>query len=191
MLVTPVNWYQSTSPLKLMIDRLVCADGGNPDPTLPTARTRQGQAARARRLGLSAPSRRPPVLRRRAWRRRGRRERPPHARDWLRFMHLVPGRSRRPSSTATSATGSPMRPATTRSTTTRRCRRSAQRRAHACGGAARASCGFVAPDRRGPQRRLERSSPAGRASALQMPREPRDRGFRSCLRGKRSSAGVG
>ena len=31
--VTPVYWYQSPSPLKLMIDRLVCADGGNPDPT--------------------------------------------------------------------------------------------------------------------------------------------------------------
>jgi multimeric flavodoxin WrbA len=28
-----VYWYQSPSPLKLMIDRLVCADGGNPDPT--------------------------------------------------------------------------------------------------------------------------------------------------------------
>ncbi len=34
MIVTPVNWYQVTSPLKLMMDRLVCADGGNPDPTL-------------------------------------------------------------------------------------------------------------------------------------------------------------
>lgn len=33
MIVTPVHWYQATSPLKLMIDRLVCADGGNPDPT--------------------------------------------------------------------------------------------------------------------------------------------------------------
>ncbi len=34
MIVTPVNWYMTSSPLKLMIDRLVCADGGNPDPTL-------------------------------------------------------------------------------------------------------------------------------------------------------------
>lgn len=33
MIVTPVYWYQSPSVLKLMIDRLVCADGGNPDPT--------------------------------------------------------------------------------------------------------------------------------------------------------------
>src|ERR1039457_6420439 len=33
VIVTPVHWYQAPSPLKLMIDRLVCADGGNPDPT--------------------------------------------------------------------------------------------------------------------------------------------------------------
>ena len=33
ILLTPVYWYQSPSPLKLMIDRLVCSDGGNPDPT--------------------------------------------------------------------------------------------------------------------------------------------------------------
>ena len=33
LIVTPVHWYQSPSPLKLMIDRLVCADGGNPDPS--------------------------------------------------------------------------------------------------------------------------------------------------------------
>ncbi len=33
IIFTPVYWYQSPSPLKLMIDRLVCADGGNADPT--------------------------------------------------------------------------------------------------------------------------------------------------------------
>jgi len=33
MIITPVNWYQVSSPLKLMMDRLVCADGGNPDPS--------------------------------------------------------------------------------------------------------------------------------------------------------------
>ena len=33
MILCPVNWYQAPSGLKLMIDRLVCADGGNPDPT--------------------------------------------------------------------------------------------------------------------------------------------------------------
>jgi multimeric flavodoxin WrbA len=34
LLLTPTYGYQATSPLKLMMDRLVCADGGNPDPTL-------------------------------------------------------------------------------------------------------------------------------------------------------------
>ena len=33
ILLAPTYWYQSPSPLKLMIDRLVCADGGNPDPS--------------------------------------------------------------------------------------------------------------------------------------------------------------
>ncbi len=33
IIFTPVYWYQTPSVLKLMIDRLVCADGGNPDPT--------------------------------------------------------------------------------------------------------------------------------------------------------------
>jgi multimeric flavodoxin WrbA len=33
IILTPVYWYQAPSPLKLMIDRLVCADGGNPDPS--------------------------------------------------------------------------------------------------------------------------------------------------------------
>ena len=33
IIATPVYWYQSPSPLKLMIDRLVCGDGGNADPT--------------------------------------------------------------------------------------------------------------------------------------------------------------
>ncbi len=34
MILCPVYWYQAPSSLKLMMDRLVCADGGNPDPTL-------------------------------------------------------------------------------------------------------------------------------------------------------------
>jgi multimeric flavodoxin WrbA len=49
MVVTPVNWYQVTSPLKLMMDRLVCADGGNPDPT----RTQGKDAALAKRIEMS------------------------------------------------------------------------------------------------------------------------------------------
>ena len=31
-ILAPTCWYQSPSPLKLMVDRMVCADGGNPDP---------------------------------------------------------------------------------------------------------------------------------------------------------------
>ncbi len=33
IIFAPTYWYQSPSPLKLMMDRMVCADGGNPDPT--------------------------------------------------------------------------------------------------------------------------------------------------------------
>ncbi|MGE0597468.1 MAG: flavodoxin family protein [Hyphomonadaceae bacterium] len=49
MIVTPVNWYHASSPLKLMIDRLVCADGGNPDPT----RTHGKDAEKAKALELA------------------------------------------------------------------------------------------------------------------------------------------
>ena len=48
MIITPVNWYHVPSVLKLMIDRLVCADGGNPDPT----RTHGKDAAEAKALEL-------------------------------------------------------------------------------------------------------------------------------------------
>jgi multimeric flavodoxin WrbA len=33
IIITPVHWYQTPTVLKAMIDRLVCADGGNPDPS--------------------------------------------------------------------------------------------------------------------------------------------------------------
>ncbi|WP_430641559.1 flavodoxin family protein [Bradyrhizobium embrapense] len=33
LIITPVNWYHAPAGLKAMIDRLVCADGGNPDPS--------------------------------------------------------------------------------------------------------------------------------------------------------------
>jgi len=33
MVIAPVYWYQAPSGMKLMMERLVCADGGNPDPT--------------------------------------------------------------------------------------------------------------------------------------------------------------
>lgn len=47
--VSPVYWYQSPSPLKLMIDRLVCADGGNPDPTSTSGK----DAKKAKQLELN------------------------------------------------------------------------------------------------------------------------------------------
>ena len=47
--MTPVNWYQVASPVKLMMDRLVCADGGNPDPTS----THGKKAAEAKQIEAS------------------------------------------------------------------------------------------------------------------------------------------
>ena len=49
MIVCPVNWYQAPSCLKLMIDRLVCADGGNPDPTSTAGK----DPVKAKRLELA------------------------------------------------------------------------------------------------------------------------------------------
>lgn len=49
IIITPVYWYQSPSPLKLMIDRLVCADGGNPDPTSTGGK----KAAKAKALEMT------------------------------------------------------------------------------------------------------------------------------------------
>jgi multimeric flavodoxin WrbA len=49
MIVTPTYWYQSPSALKLMMDRLVCADGGNPDPTT----THGKDAKKAKKLELA------------------------------------------------------------------------------------------------------------------------------------------
>jgi multimeric flavodoxin WrbA len=49
MIVCPVHWYQAPASLKLMIDRLVCADGGNPDPTT----TRGKNAAMAKAIELA------------------------------------------------------------------------------------------------------------------------------------------
>jgi multimeric flavodoxin WrbA len=48
MVVAPVHWFQAPSTLKLMIDRLVCADGGNPDPTSTAGK----DASLAKRLEL-------------------------------------------------------------------------------------------------------------------------------------------
>lgn len=48
LIVTPVYWYQVSSPIKLMMDRLVCADGGNPDPSSTHGKT----PAEAKKLEL-------------------------------------------------------------------------------------------------------------------------------------------
>jgi multimeric flavodoxin WrbA len=49
LIVAPVYWYQVPSGLKLMIDRLVCADGGNPDPTSTSGK----DAAKAKQIELA------------------------------------------------------------------------------------------------------------------------------------------
>src|SRR5581483_5698859 len=48
MIITPVHWYQAPTTLKAMMDRLVCADGGNPDPSSTRGKT----AAEAKALEL-------------------------------------------------------------------------------------------------------------------------------------------
>jgi multimeric flavodoxin WrbA len=91
MLITPVNWYHASSPMKLMIDRLVCADGGNPDPT-----TTHGKDARkAKELELAGwPYPRHLEGRLFSIVVHGDVEGAENVRrslaDWLRFMHLVP-----------------------------------------------------------------------------------------------------
>jgi multimeric flavodoxin WrbA len=49
MIISPVHWYQAPAALKLVMDRLVCADGGNPDPSS----THGKDAERAKQLELS------------------------------------------------------------------------------------------------------------------------------------------
>jgi multimeric flavodoxin WrbA len=49
MIVCPVNWYHVPASLKLMMDRLVCADGGNPDPT--STHSKDPAMAKALELG--------------------------------------------------------------------------------------------------------------------------------------------
>jgi multimeric flavodoxin WrbA len=91
MIVTPVNWYQVSSPLKLMMDRLVCADGGNPDPT----RTHGKDARKAKQIELDGWDY-PRHLAGRLFSVivHGDVEGAENVRrsisDWLRFMHLCP-----------------------------------------------------------------------------------------------------
>ena len=102
---------------------MVCADGGNPDPTL----THGKDAKKAKEIELDGWDY-PHHLAGRLFSVvvHGDVEGAENVRrsisDWLRFMDLCPA-GRLPSSTATSATGSPMRRATRSSTRTRRSRR--------------------------------------------------------------------
>jgi multimeric flavodoxin WrbA len=54
LIVTPVNWYHVPGGLKAMMDRLVCADGGNPDPT-STHGKKAGEAKAIELNGWSYP----------------------------------------------------------------------------------------------------------------------------------------
>ena len=47
--ITPVNWYMASSPMKLMMDRMVCMDGGNPDPS--STHGKHADEAKALELG--------------------------------------------------------------------------------------------------------------------------------------------
>jgi len=91
MLITPVNWYATSSPMKLMIDRLVCADGGNPDPST----THGKNAKKAKQIELDGwPYPRHLEGRLFSVVVHGDVEGAENVRrslvDWLRFMHLVP-----------------------------------------------------------------------------------------------------
>lgn len=57
IILAPTCWYQSPSPLKLMIDRLVSADGGSPDPTT----THRKRVAGATRWTGTRPCRKRPA----------------------------------------------------------------------------------------------------------------------------------
>ncbi len=91
MIVTPVNWYQVSSPVKLMMDRLVCADGGSADPTL----TQGKDAQKAKQIELDGWDY-PRHLEARIFSVivHGDVEGPQNVRrslsDWLSYMHLIP-----------------------------------------------------------------------------------------------------
>ncbi len=54
IILAPTYWYQSPSPLKLLIDRMVCADGGNPDPTTTDGKS-VIKAKRIEQMGWNFP----------------------------------------------------------------------------------------------------------------------------------------
>ena len=54
IILAPTYWYQSPNPLKLMIDHMVCADSGNPDPTA-THGKQMAEAMRIEQRGWDYP----------------------------------------------------------------------------------------------------------------------------------------
>ncbi|MEO8509440.1 MAG: flavodoxin family protein [Betaproteobacteria bacterium] len=91
IILAPTYWYQSPSPLKLMMDRMVCADGGNPDPS-STHGKKVVEAKRIEQLGWDYPKHiagrvygvvvHGDVAGAEAHRR--------HLTDWLEWMGLIP-----------------------------------------------------------------------------------------------------
>ena len=123
MIVTPVNWYQTSSPLKLMMDRMVCADGGNPDPTRRRQGCEEGEGDRVARLGLSSAPGRKTILGRGARRRGGRGECAPLDLG-LALLHApLPGRPARRARPLHWLLEAILRQATTSSIRTRHCKR--------------------------------------------------------------------
>ena len=123
IIVSPVYWYQSRSPLKLMIDRLVCADGGNPDPTSISGK-KVDKAKELEMAGWDYPQH----LAGRAYGSiihgdvAGIEESRRALSDWLEWMGFIDAGSRR-GWTATSVTTSHMRPVTRRWTGMKRYRK--------------------------------------------------------------------
>ena len=119
LIVAPVNWYHAPTPLKAMMDRLVCADGGNPDPT--STHGKHADQAKAlelngwpyprhlagRHFGLVVHGDSVGAETLRRW-----------LSDWLTDMYADLRRRHQPRPTAMSATWSPMRPRTRRWTRT-------------------------------------------------------------------------
>ena len=58
IIIAPVHWYQSLTVLKLMMDRMVCADGGNPDRNFNAWQGRSPRERIGGRLEISSPPKR-------------------------------------------------------------------------------------------------------------------------------------
>ena len=123
IILTSVNWYQAPSVLKQMIDRLVCADGGNPDPT--RTHGKKPDEAKALELGAGTFRSTSRVGHSESWSMATPREprycavlSPTGCSTWISCAPVMRRRS-----TGTSATTSRMQRVTKRSIVIRRCRK--------------------------------------------------------------------